>query len=219
MDRSLLIRGKALLESWEDLSTRHLYNWLRQYFPVAFKETEKDLFEAYPIEIYCNGSIIHTPPKPTDQAIDAEYTRTFGWDDAQKDNDVIPKLYFSVIAANEYLLKKGFRLNVHSEQIWSSRVSQAERTATSLDGVFAIEHRLKIDSEEFEKWNIFINSLKVTKRIRLSLAIFLDSLTGKSNTDLATDHARASISRYKSEGKKFIVENVEMFKHLPRIPL
>jgi hypothetical protein len=219
MDRRLLIKGRLLIESWEDLNSTHLYNFIKQHFPVAFKETEDDLFEAYPIGIVCNGRIIHIPPKPTNQAIDAEYTKIMGWDAATKDNEVFQELYFSVIAANDYLSNKGFRINESSVNNWNSRVSQAKRTATTLDDEYIIKHQLEIDSEEFRKWCNFINSIKTTKKIRLSLTIYLDSLTGKSNAELKATYARASISRYKSDGRKFIAKNHEMFQHLPHIPL
>lgn len=219
MDRELLIRGIFLIESWEDLNATHLYIWITEYFPVAFKETEKGSFGAYPIGLNCDGSILHIVPKPIDQVIDSEYTFTSGWDAATKKHEVIQELYFSVIAANDYLLKKGFRLNDNRAHSWQTRVRQAERAAAHLNDELVRKNKIEADSEEFKQWINFINTIKTTKSIRLSLVILLDSLTGKSNAELIAGHARTSISRYKSNGRKFIAKNHEMFQHLPRIPL
>jgi hypothetical protein len=223
MDRWLLVKGKILLQSWEDLSLARLYSWIVSFFPVAFTENEHGEFGAYPTNIFCRGKIVQSEIGGASQVLNSDFIFTLGWDasidNKYKNNALINELYFSILPIDDHLREKGFRLNTQEEKIWTTRIKQAKQAALSLNDEYSADGRTNISLECYKLWLDYVDSISLRPTIRLSLMILLKSFCGMSNAELQNEFSRASISRYKATAKSFIANNFSLFSQLPRLPL
>lgn len=184
MDRGVLLRGKYLLESWEDLEEQDLIDWISDYYPVAF-DNLRGGFTAFPEHHESLNDIIEPEPRPTAEYQDSDLSFSVAF---HVSTDRALELYYGVRAADAYLRGKRFHLKSEKSQDWAIRIKQARTTVAEWHKRINLTPQLHCDSPEHKQWMNAINNIQVSRHIRLRLTVLLKRLAGEKISVILADN-------------------------------